>query len=196
MAKNPGLAFDEKYFQNVNVNASCIEKLTNEIIETVDGCDFFDVQEKRGNGGKIDWLIQAIELIDLTTLAGDDSRSNVARLCYSAINPIPSKIVKQAGTELSIAHTKCAAVCVYPACVGYVKESLDLVEKEKRPDIAAVATGFPTGLFGLESRLQEIRSSQGVGSASLLYPFCNTVFIRTLVNICFAMKSSRAKPII
>lgn len=28
------------------------------------------------------WLLKALTLIDLTTLGGDDTHSNVARLCY------------------------------------------------------------------------------------------------------------------
>lgn len=35
---------------------------------------------------KLAWLIKAVTCIDLTTLAGDDTNSNVTRLCFKVIN--------------------------------------------------------------------------------------------------------------
>lgn len=34
------------------------------------------------------WLLKAATLIDLTTLAGDDTASNVHRLCLKALQPV------------------------------------------------------------------------------------------------------------
>ena len=156
---NPGLDFDSKYLESTSVSPSCVEKLANHIVLTVSSPQFFNQSEDFTKArDRLDWLINTIEFIDLTTLAGDDSKANVNRLCYSAINPIPNKLEKSLDTYRDGGKVKCAAVCVYPACVGYVKSSLDLDESAtRRPSIAAVATGFPTGLFGLKSRLEEIR---------------------------------------
>lgn len=34
---------------------------------------------------RLSWLIRAITCIDLTTLSGDDTNSNVARLCFKVV---------------------------------------------------------------------------------------------------------------
>jgi len=35
------------------------------------------------------WLLRAVTCIDLTTLAGDDTMSNVQRLCYKVSSCLP-----------------------------------------------------------------------------------------------------------
>lgn len=40
------------------------------------------------------WLLKAVTFIDLTTLAGDDTSSNVQRLCYKAKYPIREDLLK------------------------------------------------------------------------------------------------------
>ena len=58
------------------------------------------------------WLLKAITNIDLTTLAGDDTPSNVRRLCAKAANPVRKDILEMLGAaDLGV---KCGAVCVYP----------------------------------------------------------------------------------
>lgn len=41
------------------------------------------------------WLLKAATLIDLTTLAGDDTASNVHRLCLKAIQPVRYDLLKK-----------------------------------------------------------------------------------------------------
>ena len=40
------------------------------------------------------WLLRAVTCIDLTTLSGDDTFSNVQRLCFKANHPIRSDIIE------------------------------------------------------------------------------------------------------
>lgn len=40
------------------------------------------------------WLLKAVTFIDLTTLSGDDTSSNVQRLCYKAKYPIREDLLK------------------------------------------------------------------------------------------------------
>lgn len=40
------------------------------------------------------WLLKAVTCIDLTTLSGDDTASNVQRLCYKAKYPIREDLLK------------------------------------------------------------------------------------------------------
>ncbi|CAG4937381.1 unnamed protein product [Colias eurytheme] len=100
------------------------------------------------------WLIKAVSLIDLTTLSGDDTRSNVTRLCLKAQRPLPN-------IEPNI---KTAAVCVYPNRVIDAYETLQKMGVTKEINIASVATGFPSGLYPLTTRLQEIKFAVSNGA--------------------------------
>ena len=40
------------------------------------------------------WLLRAVTCIDLTTLAGDDTETNVARLCLKAARPIRKDLLQ------------------------------------------------------------------------------------------------------
>lgn len=40
------------------------------------------------------WLLKAVACMDLTTLGGDDTASNVRRLCYKAKYPIREDLLK------------------------------------------------------------------------------------------------------
>ncbi|CAK1604098.1 unnamed protein product [Parnassius mnemosyne] len=112
------------------------------------------------------WLLKTISLIDLTTLSGDDTRSNVVRLCLKAANPISTSILKRLklNDENKI---RTAAVCVYPTRVA---DARDIIMKMGLTDtikIASVATGFPSGLYPLESRLQEIKFAVENGATEI-----------------------------
>ena len=63
---------------------------------------------------KVWGLKLAISMMDLTTLEGKDTRGKVWALCQKAIRPDPS--------NPEIPHV--AAVCVYPAMIGFVQEAL------------------------------------------------------------------------
>ena len=43
------------------------------------------------------WLLRAVTCIDLTTLSGDDTASNVNRLCLRAAHPIREDLLKEMG---------------------------------------------------------------------------------------------------
>ncbi|VDD90198.1 unnamed protein product [Enterobius vermicularis] len=89
-------------------------------------------------------LVKLIQHIDLTTLAGDDTRKRVEELVDKALHPYPAD-----------PKVKCAAVCVYPARVTDVKNYMNT--KAEKVRIASVAAGFPSGQYRLESRLLEIK---------------------------------------
>ena len=168
---NPGLDFSPKYLENVFITPSCVEQQSVCIVRKVDDEAAFFNQAKRD---KVTWLLNSIRFMDLTTLAGDDTQANVARLAYSAVNPIPIKLLKALKTskgenddDIQQDCFTCGAICVYPSCVGYVKEDLMKVENQRRPGIAAVATGFPSGQYSLSTRLEEIRYAIGEGASEI-----------------------------
>jgi deoxyribose-phosphate aldolase len=107
------------------------------------------------------WLLRAVSVMDLTTLSGDDTRSNVKRLCFKAKCPVRPDLVESMGVkELNITT---GAVCVYPNQVANAVEFL----KGSNVPVASVATGFPAGQTPLEMRLAEIRYAVGAGAREI-----------------------------
>ena len=99
---------------------------------------------------KVSGLRLAVSMIDLTTLEGKDTHGKVAALCRKAVRPDPS--------DATIPPV--AAVCVYPAMVGFVREAL----RGSSVHIAAVATGFPSGQTFLQVKLEETRRAVAAGA--------------------------------
>ena len=107
------------------------------------------------------WLLKAITLIDLTTLSGDDTPSNVRRLCAKARSPVRADLLAALGVERLAIRT--GAVCVYHAMVKVAVEAL----AGSGIPVAAVSTGFPAGLTPLKQRLAEIRASVNDGAEEI-----------------------------
>src|SRR6476620_3038848 len=99
---------------------------------------------------KVWGLKLAISMMDLTTLEGKDTRGKVWALCQKAMRPDPG--------DREIPHV--AAVCVYPAMIGFVKEALG----ESGVHIASVATGFPSGQTFTEIKTEETRMAVAAGA--------------------------------
>lgn len=111
------------------------------------------------------WLLRAVTCIDLTTLSGDDTPSNVHRLCSKAANPLREDLLHGLGIPKGVVTT--GAVCVYPARVSDCINSFSKMGLEKHIPVAAVATGFPTGQYKLSSRLQEIQDAVDDGASEI-----------------------------
>jgi deoxyribose-phosphate aldolase len=60
-----------------------------------------------------------------------------------------------------------AAVCVYPTKVSDAFRTLKQLGMDDKIPIAAVATGFPAGLYPLETRLQEITYAIDQGATEI-----------------------------
>ncbi|WKX93676.1 hypothetical protein Q1695_011160 [Nippostrongylus brasiliensis] len=97
---------------------------------------------------------KVIGYIDLTTLAGDDTKARVVALTDRALAPVPG--------DSSIT---CAAVCVYPQRVHDVSQHLN--EIKKKLNIAAVAAGFPSGQYHLKSKLLEVELTVADGATEI-----------------------------
>jgi deoxyribose-phosphate aldolase len=107
------------------------------------------------------WMLRAVTCIDLTTLAGDDTESNVKRLCFKAKSPVQQDILRDLGvTNLGITT---GAVCVYPS---RVKEAVKFLEGTGIP-VASVAAGFPAGQTSMTQRLAEIREAVADGAMEI-----------------------------
>jgi deoxyribose-phosphate aldolase len=91
---------------------------------------------------KVQALTLALSMIDLTTLEGRDSPGKVRQLCYKATH-LHERFP-------GLPHV--AAVCVYAPMIKVAKEAL----RGSGVKVAAVATAFPSGMAGLETKLAEV----------------------------------------
>jgi len=146
--RNTGTEFLPGMFENMSVNLSAAERRVATLT----------TRRTVKKAWQAAWLIRAIECIDLTTLAGDDTPGKVERLCAKARNPLRPDLVKALGLEGYRLTT--GAVCVYPMMVATAVKALE----GSGVPVASVATGFPAGLTPMKDRLAEIAYAVGEGA--------------------------------
>ncbi|KAK4468621.1 hypothetical protein MN116_007809 [Schistosoma mekongi] len=146
--------YDASMLTYDRVEASNVIQLANELTNVKLSADI-----------EVEWLLKAVCLIDLTTLAGDDTPVNVQRLCVKAAHPLSECILNKIQSEfnLSLHGLTTAAVCVYPNQVKTCTETFKKLGLSNF-NIASVATGFPSGQYPLETRLMEIKSAINDGA--------------------------------
>ncbi len=147
--RNPGMELDLDLVLATRINRSAVERRTN----TLSG------RRTVKKAWQAAWLLRAITLIDLTTLAGDDTPGNVVRLCAKARHPLRDEL----RDALGMPPITVGAVCVYHNLVSTAVRAL---EGSGIP-VAAVSTGFPAGLTPIETRLAEIRASRDAGAREI-----------------------------
>jgi deoxyribose-phosphate aldolase len=149
--RNEGMALTPECFDRVEVNLSAAQRRAATLTtrRTV---------KKQWQAA---WLVQAIGVIDLTTLSGDDTPGRVHRLCAKARNALRADLVAALGLQPGEVRT--GAVCVYPNMVATAVEAL----AGSGIPVASVATGFPAGLTPLPQRLDEIRRAVADGAAEI-----------------------------
>ena len=151
LARNPGTALDLDVVEASRVNRSAVERRAATL----------PARRTVKQAWQAAWLLRAITLIDLTTLSGDDTPSNVLRLCAKARNPVRPSILDALGvTQLGLTT---GAVCVYHRYVSTAVRALD----GSGIPVAAVSTGFPAGLSPLEQRIAEIHASVNDGAVEI-----------------------------
>jgi deoxyribose-phosphate aldolase len=149
--RNPGTPLDLDVVRAIRINRSAVERRAATI----------PTRRTVKKEWQAAWLLRAITCIDLTTLAGDDTPGNVARLCAKARAPVRADLLDalgMTGRALTV-----GAVCVYhqlvPAAVAALEGS--------RIPVAAVSTGFPAGLSPVPQRIEEIRASVAAGAREI-----------------------------
>lgn len=147
--RNPGMALDLNWVASVQANTSAIERRAASLAGRRSVKKEFQAA----------WMLKAITLIDLTTLAGDDTWGRVRRLCAKAAHPVRQDILD----ALEMPAITTGAVCVYHDMVETAVEAL----KGTNIPVAAVSTGFPAGLSPLHLRLEEIRESVKAGAKEI-----------------------------
>lgn len=149
--RNEGIPFDANLFKDLNVNRSAVERRASTI-------------SKRRSVKKewqAAWLLRAVTCIDLTTLAGDDTPSNVYRLCAKAKSPIRQDLLN--AMEMGDANIQVGAVCVYH---NLIEDAVANLEGSSIP-VAAVSTGFPAGKISLEDKIIQIKKSVAAGAREI-----------------------------
>ena len=149
--RNLGTTLKPEWFENARVNLSASERRAATL----------PTRRSVKKEYQAAWLIKALQCIDLTTLAGDDTAARVRRLCAKGRRPLRDDIVEKLG--LGSAPPKVGAICVYPMMVATAVKAL---EGSSIP-VASVATGFPAGLTPLPQRLAEIRFAVDQGASEI-----------------------------
>jgi deoxyribose-phosphate aldolase len=147
--RNPGIPLDMGWVEDSRVNKSAVERRA----------DTLGTRRSVKKEWQAAWLLKAITMIDLTTLAGDDTPGNVHRLASKAKQPLRQDML----VALGIPTITVAAVCVYHE---RIKDALAVLEGTTIP-VAAVSTGFPAGLSPFEERIREIHKSVEAGAAEI-----------------------------
>ena len=149
--RNEGIPFDASLFEDLNINRSAVERRAASL----------SGRRSVKKEWQAAWLLKALTCIDLTTLAGDDTPSNVQRLCAKAKSPVRLDILKALGMQDE--NIQVGAVCVYH---NFIKEAVKGLEGSNLP-VAAVSTGFPAGNIPLKERIRQIEISVADGAKEI-----------------------------
>ena len=95
------------------------------------------------NESKLNGLMLALNMIDLTTLEGKDTDGKVKQLCYKAIH------LHDSYPGLPTV----AAICVYPSMVKVAKKALE----GSGVKVASVATAFPSGQAPRDVKIRDTK---------------------------------------
>jgi deoxyribose-phosphate aldolase len=150
-ARNPGMALDMDWVRAVHVNRSAVERRAATI----------PTRRTVKKEWQAAWLLRAITCLDLTTLQGDDTPSNVLRLCDKARHPVRQELLEAMG--VANMHLTVGAVCVYHNLVPVAVEAL----RGSGIPVAAVSTGFPAAQTPFELKIKEIEMSVAAGAAEI-----------------------------
>jgi deoxyribose-phosphate aldolase len=148
LTANAGTPLNLDWVDSVRVNTSAVERRTATLV----------ARRTVKKEWQVAWLLRAVTCMDLTTLSGDDTEERVRRLCAKAMHPVSEGVKATLGIE--DLPVQVAAVCVYHLFVETARRAL----QGSTIRVAAVSTGFPTGMNALAERLAEIRRSVEAGA--------------------------------
>ena len=149
--RNPGIPLDMAWVRHTTVNRSATQRRAQTLA----------ARRSVKKEWQAAWLLRAITMIDLTTLAGDDTPGKVTRLCAKARQPLRQEFID--ALEIDALNLTVGAVCVYHQ---RVKDALMALQGSGIP-VAAVSTGFPAGLSPFAQRIEEIHQSVEAGAEEI-----------------------------
>ena len=151
LKRNPGIPLDMGWVRATTVNLSATQGRAQTL----------GTRRSVKKDWQAAWLLRAITMIDLTTLAGDDTPGNVTRMCAKARQPLRQDLIE--ALDVESLHLAVGAVCVYHQ---RVKDALAALRGSGIP-VAAVSTGFPAGLSPFPQRIEEIHQSVEAGAEEI-----------------------------
>lgn len=146
--RNPGIPLDMGWVRATRVNLSATQRRAQTLT----------TRRSVKSDWQAAWLLRAITMIDLTTLAGDDTPGKVTRMCAKARQPLRQELID--ALDVGQLKLRVGAVCVYHQ---RVKDALAALRGSEIP-VAAVSTGFPAGLSPFPQRIEEIHQSVEAGA--------------------------------
>ncbi len=120
---------------------------------------------------KVNGLKLTLNMIDLTTLEGKDTKGKVQQLCYKAIH------LHDAYPDLPTV----AAICVYPSMVKIAKNALG----NSGVKVAAVATAFPSGQAPRDVKIRETKFAVNEGADEIDMVISRGKFLEGEYNFVF-----------
>lgn len=123
------------------------------------------------NETKMNGLLLALNMIDLTTLEGRDTDGKVKQMCYKA------RHLHDAYPGLPTV----AAVCVYPSMVKVAKQSV----QGSGIKVASVSTAFPSGQASLEVKIADTRFAVDRGADEIDMVISRGKFLQGEYNFVF-----------
>jgi len=120
---------------------------------------------------KLNGLLLALNMIDLTTLEGKDTQGKVKQLCYKAIH------LHDAYPGLPTV----AAVCVYPSMVKTAKTALG----NSGIKVASVATAFPSGQAPKDVKIRDTKYAVQEGADEIDMVISRGKFLEGEYNFVF-----------
>jgi deoxyribose-phosphate aldolase len=123
------------------------------------------------NESKMNGLLLALNMIDLTTLEGKDTDGKVKQLCYKAMH------LHDAYPGLPTV----AAVCVYPSMVKVAKQALG----NSGINVASVATAFPSGQSTRDIKIRDTKYAVQNGADEIDMVISRGKFLQGEYNYVF-----------
>ena len=123
------------------------------------------------NETKMNGLLLALNMIDLTTLEGKDTEGKVKQMCYKAAH------LHDAFPGLPTV----AAVCVYPSMVATAKKAVEGTGIK----VASVATAFPSGQAPKNIKLSDTRFAVAQGADEIDMVISRGKFLEGEYNFVF-----------
>ena len=120
---------------------------------------------------KVNGLLLALNMIDLTTLEGKDSEGKVKQMCYKAMHLL----------DIYPGLPTVAAVCVYPSMVKTAKKAIE----GSGIKVASVATGFPSGQAPHSVKIQDTRFAVQQGADEIDMVISRGKFLEGEYNFVF-----------
>lgn len=120
---------------------------------------------------KVNGLMLALNMIDLTTLEGKDSEGKVKQMCYKAMHLL----------DTYPGLPTVAAVCVYPSMVKTAKK----IVESSGIKVASVATGFPSGQTPHNAKINETKFAVQQGADEVDMVISRGKFLQGEYNFVF-----------